>query len=83
MPTTSVIMRSTNYENETLLIPFATGTLAVAAYVNTQFCEFLANENYGSYVIDHLLPIEVFVGEMYESKTLNVPDYHFDAEDSA
>jgi hypothetical protein len=32
-------------------------------------------------VIDHR-PIEVFVGEVYESKTPNDPDYHFDAEDS-
>ena len=41
------------------------------------------DENYGSYVIDHLLPIEVFVGEVYESKIPNDPDSHFDAEDSA
>jgi hypothetical protein len=37
------------------------------------------DENYDSYVIDHLLPIEVFVGEVYESKT---PNDHFYAEDS-
>jgi hypothetical protein len=28
------------------------------------------------------MPIEVFVGEVYESKTPNDPAYHFDAEDS-
>lgn len=33
-------------------------------------------------MIDHLLPIEGFVGEVYESTTPNDPDYHFDAEDS-